>query len=51
MKQVIHIDIPNEEGKNECYEKVGGFFTAIAALYAIWRYGKGRIIIGEEDEE
>jgi hypothetical protein len=51
MKNLIHIDIRNEEGENECYEKHGGFFTALLALYAIWRYGEGRVQIGEEPEE
>ena len=46
MKQ-IHIDIPNEKGESVCYEKMGGFFSALGALYAVWRYGIGRIEIGD----
>lgn len=50
MKQLIHIDIPDEEGNSQCFERQGGFFVAVSAFWAIWRYGIGRITIGEEDD-
>ena len=50
MKQRIHIDIPDEKGETQCFEKVGGFWSAVGALFAVWRYGKGRIEIGDLDK-
>lgn len=50
MKNLIHVDIENPEGEVECYERTGGFLIAVMSLFAIWRYGRGRIQIGEDDE-
>ena len=48
---MIHVDIEDETGKTNCFEKEGGFFSAVGALFAIWRYGKGRIEIGDVKPE
>lgn len=51
MKQIIHIDIPDDKGDSQCFERTGGFLVAVQALWAIWRYGVGRITIGEDEEK
>ena len=50
MKKLIHVDIENPEGEVECYEREGGFFIAFMSLFAVWRYGKGRVQIGEDED-
>lgn len=46
----IHVDIPDENGNSQCFERQGNFFHAVSVLWAIWRYGVGRIEIGETED-
>ena len=36
MKHIIHVDILNEKGADECYERTGGLLLAIYVLVTLW---------------
>lgn len=51
MKRLITVTITNDKGNFDYYESEGGFWLAVKALWAIFRYGHGAINITALDKD